>query len=311
MKTKQLIPSLNGLRAVSILMVIFFHFRSDNYFVFHSEWANQLGSVFINGELGVNIFFIISGYLITTLLIKEKNKTGSISLKDFYLRRTLRIFPAYYALLLVYFVLQCFHYFKLTTTDWLSVILYSKQFFSSPVHEIGHLWSLSVEEVFYLVYPFLFIRFYKHIKLVVLLLIPVFVIARFHYYEFPLPLLKNTIFTSGDSLLIGCLFAFENDKIKRFITQHKFMSVMAFPLVLFSIVANLYIFSVFFHSSNIRITRFSFLPNLTYSLLGNVGLITNLLVAYLILFSINVRNWWFRFLNTIVMNYIGLLSYSI
>ncbi len=311
MKNKQLIPSLNGLRAISIIMVIFYHFRSSKFIIFKSQWANQLASIFINGELGVNIFFIISGYLITTLLIKEKNKTGSISLKDFYVRRTLRIFPAYYTLLLVYFILQSFHYFTLTTTDWLSVVLYSKQFFNSPLHEIGHLWSLSVEEVFYLVYPFLFIRFHKHIKTVVLLLIPVFVLARFHYYNFPLPLLKNTIFTSGDSLLIGCLFALENERIKNFIVKHSRLSLLALPLILLSVVVYLYIFSVFFHSSNASLMRFSFLPNLVYALFGNVGLITNFLVAYVILMSIYLRNMWFAFLNTSLLNYIGLLSYSI
>ncbi len=279
--------------------------------VLQSQAAKQLSSVFINGELGVNIFFIISGYLITTLLIKELNKTGSVSLKDFYLKRTFRIFPAYYALLLVYFILQCFHYFTLTSTDWLSVILYGKQFVPSNVPEIGHLWSLSVEEVFYLVYPFLFIRFHKNIKIVILLLMAAFVIARFSFYSYPTQQYKNTIFTTGDSLLVGCLVAFENDKIKNFICKHTYISLVAFPLLLISITVQLYISSVFLHSSNASLMRFPVLQNISYALFGNIGLITNMLIAYIILMSVNVRNWWFAFLNTSVLNYIGLLSYSI
>ena len=85
MSAKQ-IPSLNGLRAISIAIVIIFHagFRNLGY-------AN-----FPGGQLGVNIFFIISGFLITLLLIEEEKVSKKISLKKFYLRRIFRIFPAYY-----------------------------------------------------------------------------------------------------------------------------------------------------------------------------------------------------------------------
>src|SRR3954471_9615667 len=100
-------PSLYGLRAISILLVLFFHFD----FGFPSipgslQWAKPFFDLLHDGQMGVNIFFVISGFLITSLMLQEEEAYGKVSLKDFYLRRTLRIFPAYYFLLLFYAVLQ-------------------------------------------------------------------------------------------------------------------------------------------------------------------------------------------------------------
>ena len=73
------LPALDGLRAICVLTVMAYH-----------------GGLPIPGDLGVSAFFVLSGFLITWLLILEQQQTGSISLRDFYARRTLRIFPAYY-----------------------------------------------------------------------------------------------------------------------------------------------------------------------------------------------------------------------
>src|SRR5580704_3775925 len=89
------IPSLDGLRAFSIALVIFGHARQTGGF---PTWIPQ--PVANHGGLGVHIFFVISGFLITTLLIQERAETGGISLQLFYARRTLRIFPAYYCFLM-------------------------------------------------------------------------------------------------------------------------------------------------------------------------------------------------------------------
>jgi peptidoglycan/LPS O-acetylase OafA/YrhL len=84
---KNRIPSLDGLRAISILLVILDHFLSNLGFPINT---------FLFGNLGVRIFFIISGFLITSILMEEIEKTSTINLVKFYFRRTLRIFPAYY-----------------------------------------------------------------------------------------------------------------------------------------------------------------------------------------------------------------------
>jgi peptidoglycan/LPS O-acetylase OafA/YrhL len=83
------VPSLNGLRAISIVFVIIGHigYRSFN-------WADSPG-----GQLGVNVFFIVSGFLITMLMLDEENLNGKVNLKKFYARRAFRIFPPLYFLL--------------------------------------------------------------------------------------------------------------------------------------------------------------------------------------------------------------------
>src|ERR1039458_3887087 len=89
------IPSLDGLRAISILMVLIGH----ALFSYHGE--HRMGWSYLgNGDLGVSIFFVISGFLITALLLREFDKNGDISLRYFYFRRALRILPPFYAFLL-------------------------------------------------------------------------------------------------------------------------------------------------------------------------------------------------------------------
>src|SRR5579859_2222291 len=79
------IPSLDGLRAISISLVVVGHLAYEGHALrFSAQYAN----------LGVRIFFVISGYLITSILLREHSRTGTISLRDFYIRRAYRIFPA-------------------------------------------------------------------------------------------------------------------------------------------------------------------------------------------------------------------------
>ena len=82
-------PALDGLRGLSILAVI---------------WHHAVDPAGIWGYFGVSLFFAISGFLITTLLLRERAATGRISLRNFYMRRTLRIFPLYYAVVALYVV---------------------------------------------------------------------------------------------------------------------------------------------------------------------------------------------------------------
>jgi len=96
------LPSLNGLRALSIIIVILFHLLPYD---FNTDPSIMVLIPFLNGRFGVNIFFVISGFLITTLLMNEEKRTGSNSLKGFFLRRSLRILPAYYFLLFAYLIL--------------------------------------------------------------------------------------------------------------------------------------------------------------------------------------------------------------
>ncbi len=139
------IPSLDGMRAVSVLMVFFAHAGLDH---------------FIPGGFGVTIFFFLSGFLITTLLRAEFEKNHVISVKHFWLRRVLRIMPPFYLVLIatvissapgtldLFAVLAQFFNF---TNYW--VIVHGSNA-GQPIGT-GIFWSLAVEEHFYLIFPWL------------------------------------------------------------------------------------------------------------------------------------------------------------
>ncbi len=143
------IPSLDGLRALAILLVLFDH---------HTVPLGDLPLVHLIkgrcGFLGVQVFFVLSGFLITTLMLREIAATGRLSLRQFYLRRVLRILPAYLAYLLVLGALQLCGQTELGARDWLALGTYTVNFLPPPLPwKIAHVWSLSVEEHFYLLWP--------------------------------------------------------------------------------------------------------------------------------------------------------------
>ena len=141
------IPSLDGLRAVSILLVLISHLDGTRGF---PTWFSSLGDT---GNLGVRIFFVISGFLITTLLLKEFDKTGRISLRTFYLRRMFRIFPAFYVFALVIAVCQFAGWIRLLPGDLLHGLTYTMNYHFPHGWFMAHIWSLSVEEQFYILWP--------------------------------------------------------------------------------------------------------------------------------------------------------------
>jgi peptidoglycan/LPS O-acetylase OafA/YrhL len=149
--TARRIPSLDGIRAISILMVLYGHLCGTRYFpVSILEYGRWCGDV---AHLGVLVFFVISGFLITSLLMSEREMTGDISLKRFYLRRIVRIFPAFYAFILVMAIATLFGVVQLTGRDFAYALTYMVNFEPNRGLHIGHLWSLSVEEQFYLLWP--------------------------------------------------------------------------------------------------------------------------------------------------------------
>jgi peptidoglycan/LPS O-acetylase OafA/YrhL len=142
-------PSLDGLRAVSILLVVLFHVGSATF-----VWAN--------GRLGVAVFFVLSGYLITTLLLREHDRNGKISLSAFYLRRAFRILPLYYVVFAIYAGLYIVVGFGDRADDlraslpWF--LTYMNDFRPGVLHgstPYQQSWSLGVEEKFYVFWPLL------------------------------------------------------------------------------------------------------------------------------------------------------------
>jgi peptidoglycan/LPS O-acetylase OafA/YrhL len=144
------LPSLDGLRAISIILVLLGHAGGPRGF---QRINLQIGDY---AHLGVVVFFVISGFLITSLLMHEYDTTRRISLRLFYARRTLRIFPASYFYLCVICLLSASNFIHLRGVDIWHAFTYTVNFFPGRSWQVGHLWSLSVEEQFYLLWPFAF-----------------------------------------------------------------------------------------------------------------------------------------------------------
>jgi peptidoglycan/LPS O-acetylase OafA/YrhL len=148
------IPSLNGWRAIAVIIVILGHLK---VMLFPDHIIHKILDNFVYPEFGVRIFFVISGFLITTLLIREKQKMGSIDLGKFFIRRFLRIVPALWLYLIVITIWNHVFDFELTFSYFLGPLLYLNNFnFFPGTWVLGHTWSLAVEEQYYLIWPFVF-----------------------------------------------------------------------------------------------------------------------------------------------------------
>ncbi len=233
-----LIPSLDGLRAVSILLVFLGHLGLN---------------ISIPGGFGVTVFFFLSGFLITTLLLREYHAYQSISLSRFYLRRILRLAPPLLLTLLGAALLVWAGYAKgtLDPATLTSQLFFFYNYFSlygpvQPVVEgLGILWSLSVEEHFYLIWPLMFlllmwgrIRLHHLVGLIVLSLIWRYVqFLGFGVDEWAIYISTDTRF---DSLLFGCVLAILHDRalvVPRLLQHQGFMYAIlgvAFVAILFS-----------------------------------------------------------------------------
>jgi peptidoglycan/LPS O-acetylase OafA/YrhL len=155
---KHRVPCLDGLRAISISLVLLDHLPGCSGFPIslEQEHAWKLSGV---GTLGVGVFFVISGYLITTLLLRELTNRGGIDLGKFYFRRTLRIFPAYFALVGLVGGLAAAGVIQLLPGDLLHAVTYTMNYHSPRAWWLGHAWSLAVEEQFYLLWPAVLLLF--------------------------------------------------------------------------------------------------------------------------------------------------------
>lgn len=207
---RQYHPTLDILRGLAISLVVFYHnFGSVSLFRF--------------GWMGVDLFFVLSGFLITDILL-ETRETKSY-FRNFYIRRVLRIFPLYYLVLFLFFTLSpalfkqqgantVFSYYQTNSTwywtylqNWLMV-----KKGPAPVPFLSHFWSLAIEEQFYLFWPFMifFVKKTTMIKKIILGLIVLAIITRLTVwimYPHEVEKFYCSTFTRMDSLLMGCLLA--------------------------------------------------------------------------------------------------------
>ena len=283
-------PSLDGFRGISIILVIVYHLNNSvPYFIF-------------NGGLGVAIFFVISGFLITTLLFKEKVKTGNISLKRFYIRRALRIFPVCYLYIIVIFILNFILHLHLSFITFLVAGLYLMNFSYFLTHFgsglFGHFWSLSVEEQFYLFFPYLLkkhFKLYLSIIIAIIFILPfvLLITETFHALSNSIIYAASHYLIKFQSIAVGCLCAvllFKNYINLDLITKYKL------------------------HFNILVIVSFFFIQydeNFSIKIVF-INLLISVLAGYLIISNLYYNNdFIFKFLNSKVMGFLGVLSYSL
>ncbi len=201
------IPSLDGLRALSIALVMVGHAVGT---VGAPAWRLPVVAAGV-ANLGVQVFFVISGLLITTLLDVETDRTGRIDLLKFYFRRTLRIIPPYYAALAILVLLSAQGVISVTTADVWHALTYTSNYQPSRSWNVGHFWSLGVEEQFYLLWPALLLwagrRRGVGLALAAVILVPLVRTLAWVLLPSYRPYVGTSFDTTADALAAGCLLA--------------------------------------------------------------------------------------------------------
>ncbi len=261
MKTEEKIffSGINGLRFFAALAVIITHIELlKGSFEFKSYWKNPI--IFNLGGLGVYFFFVLSGFLITFLLLSEKQKFNTIKIKEFYYRRILRIWPLYYLILILgFFVLP---HFKEIQIPYLqdnfiehynaNLILYlfilpnvAFALFMAVPH-IGQLWSIGVEEQFYLFWPWLVLKAKNTVKallyvifILILIKFTMLVLGKFYgaekWYE---PLKLIIAMSKFECMALGgigaCILFQKNDKLLKLVYNKYVLasSILFIPLLM-------------------------------------------------------------------------------
>lgn len=197
----------DGLRGIAVLLVVLTHAQSTPGFP-SPHWLSRLDL----GALGVRMFFVLSGYLITGILLRDLERWGRVDLLRFFVRRTLRLWPAFGVLLIAVTLARYAGLIELSDGDLLHAGTYTMNFFDvpPPAPELRHTWTLAVEEQFYLVWPLLFValgpRRASACFAALLLLLPCLrALALPHRLA---PALAALLRQSGyDSLAVGCVLA--------------------------------------------------------------------------------------------------------
>jgi peptidoglycan/LPS O-acetylase OafA/YrhL len=289
------IPSLDGCRAVSILVVVVAHLCETPAFQAFDPFARLM---FHFGPYGVEVFFVISGFIITTLLLNEERRNGRVSIRKFYIRRAFRIWPVAYAYLLVVAVLAWGHVISVAPHHF----FYAGAFLMNHVQETnwftGHFWSLAIEEQFYVLWPIVFLFTAKRGRLICCCLIlfaaPVLRTLAYLYEPAVHRAMRFSLLFMGDAIAIGCLLALLSKELENS------------PIV--SRIIHLRCFFVIPVLSVIMYTALKFFPAFYFAGGKSIALAC---IAATLWRVMHVRDTAFRFLNTKPLVKIGVLSYSV
>jgi peptidoglycan/LPS O-acetylase OafA/YrhL len=283
--TPHRIASLDGLRAVSIVAVVLGHLTGT--VGFPAVLTPILMGPLDFAHQGVRVFFVISGFLITGLLLDEEDRTGRARLGQFYLRRTARIVPAYATYLAVIAILTLAGIVSVSGWDFFHAATWTMNYHEGAAWEVGHLWSLSVEEQFYLLWPLtLVLAGRKRAALIAFAVVCVVPFIRYAGYASHQHV-GYTFQTAADALALGCLLSLWRGRLPTHLVRGWLAPVL--------MVAATVVGTVFYRTA--MLTQDS---------------ISTLAAAALVLWSVeHPASAWGRFLNSRPLVTIGTLSYSL
>jgi peptidoglycan/LPS O-acetylase OafA/YrhL len=287
-------PGLNGIRAIAALIVVIWH--TDQFArLFQLE---KIG-YHENGMAGnaVDMFFVLSGFLITYLLLVEKEKTGTIDLKKFYMRRILRIWPLYYFALIVSVLLIYFNIIPEIEQFSDSILLYL--FFMANVayvlgfaiSSITPLWSVGVEEQFYLIWPHIVKRTTKYIRVFLFFCI-IFILLKISIYLIFTPSSKIFMFMSYTRIdimgmgAVGAYLVYSNSKWLKIIYRKEIQILAWLALCI----------SVFYHPLHV---------------ISFADKEINAIIYFILILNVSTNKETLVTLENKFMNYLGKVSYGI
>lgn len=307
---KVFFSGINGLRFFAAFAVIITHIELlKSSFGYAGHWNNIV--IFNLGGLGVYFFFVLSGFLITFLLLKEKEKFGTIKIKEFYLRRILRIWPLYYLILILgffvlprvegihisYLQLDFDHHFGANLLLYLLILPNLAFSLFTAVPHIGQAWSIGVEEQFYIVWPWVILKA-KHILRTLILII------------------AGLVLVKVGVLLLGSVYASEKwyQSLKLFVAMSKFECMAIGGIGAYYLYTNNEkILRIIYHPVTLN-ASLALIPLLLYftpaKLQDGIHIIFSLIFLTIILnVAMNKRVW--LNLENKVFAYLGKISYGI
>ncbi|HYG37904.1 MAG TPA: acyltransferase [Cytophagales bacterium] len=305
MKSKIFFPNLDGLRTLAFLAVFFVHsFYTTHEYIRDANIYAFVRAFFSNGMLGVNLFFVLSGFLITYLLLNEEEMKSEINLPNFYIRRFLRIWPLFFACVFYGFIVEPW-IMKLfgegveQTADPLLYVTFLSNFSNinygeTEAQNLGILWSVSIEEQFYLFWPLLLLLFRRRIILCLLLILVSIVFRYFNAENFHI-LRWHTLSVIGD-LSVGGLIGLLSFQSNAFVDFFKHLGKWKILMVY---IAG---FGFIFFKDDIMNT---------HTLIAISALIISLFFAFIILEQNYSDHSFFKLKNNKIISSMGKYTYGL
>lgn len=347
-KSKIYFPQLDSVRGISFIAIFLFHTVHIDY---SSVFLSGLVKYLFNSlPLAIDVFFILSSFLLTYLALNEYNKRGNFSFRNYFTRRVLRIWPLYYFILILAFILFPFLANLLHATMTLPPAFYYA-FYIANFYTIDHvfflkfLWTISVEEQFYLLWGFCLRFFYRSLNKIIAILFLISILFSLYAVFNEVKYYFNTItylfdFASG---ALGALLIFKNNKVISWLRNLSlagtiaFYTYLPFHFIFFYFLndsttgaanelaglINRYLFilyvAAFIVEQMINISRTKvfeknrfliFTGKISYGLYCFHGITIMIINLWIQHFKINLYNWLFVLICFAVNYFIASLSYS-